>query len=157
MDAAPGAVQGEDMKSYPEEIMEIIEKREGDMMKIDAKIKRAKNSRYYLIEKVTLDVSYGEFNCILQGMKEIERSKRFPQGLKNYAERMRPQLERADRKIREDIVEDMGMDEEMSIDVNLLEDVMAEICARYCKYPSIVDEDTMNDMCDECPFERLGI
>lgn len=145
------------MKSYPEEIMEIIENREGDMMEIDAKIKRAKNRRYYLVERITLDVSYGEFDCILQGMKEIERSKRFPQGLKNYAERMRPQLERADRKIREDLPEIIDKDVEISIDVNLLDEVMAEICDRYCKYPSIVDEDTMNDMCDECPFERLGI
>lgn len=40
--------------------------------------------------------------------------------------------------------------------IGIIEEVMEEICSNYCKYPDQLDEEALNDKCDECPFERLG-
>ena len=40
--------------------------------------------------------------------------------------------------------------------VDILDDVMGNICDEYCKYPDYLSDDALNAKCDECPFERLG-
>lgn len=40
--------------------------------------------------------------------------------------------------------------------VDIMDDVMGNICDEYCKYPDYLSDDALNAKCDECPFERLG-
>lgn len=40
--------------------------------------------------------------------------------------------------------------------IGIIEEVMEEICSKYCKYPNELDMNELNDKCDERPFERLG-
>ena len=40
--------------------------------------------------------------------------------------------------------------------VDILDDVMGNICDEYCKFPDYLSDDALNAKCDECPFERLG-
>lgn len=52
------------------------------------------------------------------------------------------------------------MDEQMSI-TEIIEDVKADICNNYCKYPHIFDEESEgcelceSDICQNCPLGRL--
>ena len=52
------------------------------------------------------------------------------------------------------------MSEQMSI-TEIIEDVKADICNNYCKYPHIFDEESEDydlsesDICGNCPLGRL--
>ena len=52
------------------------------------------------------------------------------------------------------------MSEQMSI-TEIIEDVKADICNNYCKYPHIFDEESEgcelceSDICTNCPLGRL--
>lgn len=52
------------------------------------------------------------------------------------------------------------MSEQMSI-TEIIEDVKADICNNYCKYPHIFDEESEgcelceSDICQNCPLVRL--
>lgn len=52
------------------------------------------------------------------------------------------------------------MSEQMSI-TEIIEDVKADICNNYCKYPHIFDEESEgcelceSDICQNCPLGRL--
>lgn len=40
--------------------------------------------------------------------------------------------------------------------IEIIEEVMADICDEYCKFPDYLSDDALNAKCDECPFERMG-
>lgn len=40
--------------------------------------------------------------------------------------------------------------------VDIMDEVMENICDEYCKFPDYLSEEGLNAKCDECPFERLG-
>lgn len=37
----------------------------------------------------------------------------------------------------------------------ILEEVIVEMCDEYCKYPQLVSEEELYDVCAECPLNRL--
>lgn len=42
--------------------------------------------------------------------------------------------------------------------VDIIEDVLSDICDHYCKYPDIYkeeEEDKLYEHCDKCPLNRL--
>lgn len=38
-----------------------------------------------------------------------------------------------------------------------LEEIKAEMCDKYCRYPFSADDDYLNKKCTECPMNRLEI
>lgn len=40
--------------------------------------------------------------------------------------------------------------------MSVIEEVLEEMCDRYCKYPyELVDENQLAKICDKCPLNRL--
>lgn len=35
------------------------------------------------------------------------------------------------------------------------DDIKAEFCTSYCKYPSMLGEDDLLEMCETCPLDRM--
>ena len=49
-----------------------------------------------------------------------------------------------------------GEEPEQKSVIDIMDEVMEDICEKYCKYPNYLSEEELNAKCDECPFERLG-